>query len=162
MKAFRAALSIAVLGSIIALSGCGGKGGNSEPISDKQFGLLSKTWKVSSVKLGGADSTAHWTNFTLTISGTKGQESTYAYSCTSRPKLSVWKSSGSWTFGDCDANTTSDDPSTQICRDDGAKITYTIDAAGKNLQLQFTFTGQAYPGRVSNVSGDWTFNLTAQ
>lgn len=161
MKALRAVLSIAVLGSIIAFSGCGPKGGNSEPLPDKQFGLLSKTWKASTVSFGGTDKTSDWTGFTLTISGTKGQASSYAYSCTGRPKPSVWKDSGSWTFGDCDATTTNDDPATQICRDDGAKITYSIDAAGKNLQLAFNFSGAGYT-RVSNVSGDWVFNLVPQ
>lgn len=163
MKALRTVLSLAVLGSIIAFSGCGGKGGNSEPLSDKQFGLLSKTWKVkdvtgNSVFLGAADSTQHWKSFTLTISGTKGTASSYAYSCSGRPPRSVWPSTGSWQFGDCDATTTTDDPATQICRDDGAKITYTIDAAGQNLQIKFTFSGTGYT-RLSNVSGDWTFNL---
>jgi len=163
MKAFRTLLSLAIFGSLIAFSGCGGGGGNSEPLSDKQFGLLSKTtWKVSSVTYGGVDKTSpDWTNFTLTISGTKGQASTYAYSTTGRPKPSVWKDSGSWTFGDCDSSTNNDDPATQICRDDGAKITYSVDAASKNLQLSFTFTGAGYT-RVSNVSGDWVFNLVPQ
>ncbi len=162
MKALRTVLSIAVLGSVIAFSGCGGKGGNSEPISDKQFGLLSKVWKLkdvtgNSVFFGAVDSTANWKNFTLTISGTKGTASSYAYSCSGRPPRSVWPPSGSWQFGDC-TSATSGDPTTQICRDDGAKITYSIDAAGQNLQLKFTFSGTGYT-RVSNVSGDWTFNL---
>jgi hypothetical protein len=163
MKALRALLSLAVLCSIIAFSGCGGGKGNPEPLADKQFGLLSKVWKLkdvigNSVFLGSADSTKNWTNFKLTVSGTKGSASSYAYSCSGRPPRSVWPPSGSWQFGDCDASTTTDDPATQICRDDGAKITYSVDATGQNLQLKFTFNGTGYT-RLSNVSGDWTFNL---
>jgi hypothetical protein len=150
MKALRTFLSIAALGSVIAFSGCGGKGGNSEPLSDKQLGLLSKTWKVQDVKLDGNDSTAHWTNFQLTISGTKGQPTTFQYSCAKRPPRSAWPASGTWTFGT--------DPATQIVRDDGINIAYTIDAAAKNLQLTFTYSGNGYT-RVSNVSGAWTFDL---
>ncbi len=150
----RALLSAALLGSIIIFAGCGGKGGNPEPLSDKQLGLLSKTWKVKSVLLGSTDSTSHWTNFKLTIGGTKGQPNSFTYSCTGRPPRSVWPSSGTWTFGS--------DPATMIIRDaqaqDALNITYSVDATSANLQLQFSFSGTGYT-RVSNVSGDWTFNL---
>jgi len=163
----RALLSVALLSSIIIFSGCGGKGGNPEPLTDKQFGLLSKTWKVKSsggVLFGSnptqVDSTSHWTNFKLTIGGTKGQPNSFTYSCTCRPPRSAWPASGTWAFGS--------DPtlvSTQIIRDpqaqDALNITYTVDATSQNLQLQFTFTGKGYT-RVSNVTGDWTFNLVPQ
>ncbi len=79
MKSLQTLVSIAVIGTIIALSGCGGGGGNAEPVTDKQLGLLSKKWKLKDVTGGsvfkaGADSTTYWKNFTLTISGTKGQK----------------------------------------------------------------------------------------
>ncbi|MBI1770468.1 MAG: hypothetical protein HY015_06495 [Bacteroidetes bacterium] len=157
MKVLRSLLSVAVLGSMIAFTGCGSKGGNQEPLSDKQLGLLSKTWKVKDVLLGGADSTSHWSNFKLTIAGTKGQPTSFTYTCTGRPPRSVWPASGTWTFGDGDPSTP-DDPATQILRDDGAQITYTVDPASANLQLRFTFSGAGYT-RVNNVSGAWTFDL---
>src|SRR5258708_34335297 len=99
----RALLSVALLGSVVIFLGCGGKGGNPEPLTDKQFGLLSKTWKLknpngNSVFLGSTDSTTHWTNFKLTISGTKGQPA-FNYSCAGRPPRSVWPASGTWSFG---------------------------------------------------------------
>ncbi len=157
----RALLSVALLGSVVIFLGCGGKGGNPEPLSDKQFGLLSKTWKVKSsggVLYGSSpnqvDSTSHWTNFKLTIGGTKGQPNSFTYSCTGRPPRSAWPASGTWSFGS--------DPATMIVRDaqaqDALNITYTVDASSSNLQLVFHFTGTGYT-RVSNVSGDWTFNL---
>jgi len=150
MKALRAVLSLVILATIIAFSGCGPKPGNSEPLPDKQFGLLSKDWKVGTVLLGATDSTVHWNNFVLSITGTKGNASSYGYSCTGRPSRSVWPASGTWVFGT--------DPTTQILRSDDAAITYTIDAAGKNLQLKFSFSGSGYT-RISNLTGDWTFNL---
>ena len=155
MKALRALLSLVVLGSIIAFSGCSSGKGNSEPLPDKQFGLISKDWTIQSasggsVLLGATDSTSHWTNFVLSITGTKGNASSYGFSCTGRPSRSVWPLNGTWVFGT--------DPTTQILRSDGAAITYTVDATGKNLQLKFSFTGTGYT-RVSNLTGDWTFNL---
>jgi hypothetical protein len=152
MKSLRTLVSVAVLGTIIALSGCGGGKGNSEPVSDKQLGLLSKTWKVAgggSVLKAGADSTVYWTDFKITISGTKGQ-STFSYTCTGRPPLSVWPVSGTFQFGS--------DPTKVIARNDQAQITYSVDPSSSHLQMKFSFTGTGY-SRVSNVSGDWIFNL---
>ena len=161
MKALRTLLSVAVLGIVIAFSGCGGGGGNTAPLSDRQFGLLKKKWKVDVNFAGGGvlygapgssntvDSTSHWTNFTIEVKGTTGQPP-FSYECTGRHFPNVWKGTGTWTFGD--------DPATQIVRDDGAAITYSIDPASSKLQLAFSFTG-GYTSRVSNVSGSYTFHL---
>src|SRR5579859_7227661 len=96
MKAFRILTTVVSLGVISFLSSCGGGGGAGESTQDKQLGLLSKTWKVDNslgITLNGVDSTAHWTNFTLTLSGTKGN-TTFNYVCTGRPKLSAWPAGG--------------------------------------------------------------------
>ena len=152
MKSLRTIVSIAVLGAIIALSGCGGGKGNSEPVSDKQLGLLSKTWKPGTVTVGGSPDASDWSSFTITISGTKGQP-TFNYTCTGRPPVSVWKSSGTFQFGS--------DPTKTMTRDDGFVITYSVDPASSNLSMRFTFPSSTpgYTGRTSNVSGDWVFNL---
>jgi len=159
MKSLQTLVSIAVIGTIIALSGCGGGGGSAEPATDKQLTLLSKTWKLKSLTGGsvfkaGADSTTRgWNNgFTLTISGTKGQ-TTFNYACANRPPLSVWKSAGTFQFNSDPKKVTTD-----LTRDDGAAVTYAVDASGSNLQLKFSFSGAGY-SRTSNVQGDWIFNL---
>lgn len=168
MKALRTVLSLVILGSIIAFSGCGGGGGKQEPLPDKQLGLLSKTWKVkdptgNSVFKDQSDSTTYWKNFTLTISGTKGQ-TTFSYSCAGRPPRSVWPSSGTWSFV-TNSTTPGIGPENSIVRDpsqqDALNITYNVDAAGKNLHLEFQFNGNGYT-RVSNVSGFWSFDLIPQ
>lgn len=155
MKAFRSLIAVASLAALFVLSGCPGSKNNPESTQDKQFGLLSKTWKVSSVSLGGVDKTGEWTGFQLAISGTKGATS-FSYSCTSRPTLSPWKASGTWAFGT--------NPVTQIVRDGGTAdeqaITYTVDATGANLELDFSYSGSGYT-RVGVVSGNWVFKLTS-
>jgi len=155
MKAFRTLITVISLAALFTYSGCGGGKGNTESTQDKQLGLLTKTWKIASVSLGGVDQTASWPGFQLSITGTKGTTS-FSYSCTGRPQLSPWKSTGSWTF---DTN-----PVTQIIRDGGTadeqKITYTVDAAGANLELDFNYTGTGY-SRVDVVSGNWVFKFTS-
>ena len=164
MKALRTLLSVSVLGIMIAFSGCGGGKGNTEPVADQQLGKLTKVWKVKptggvlyGTGLNQVDSTNNWKSrpFLLTITGTKGQ-TTFNYSCTGRPRRSVWPSAGTWSF-------VTSDPTHSITRDPGGvdelPISYTVDASGTSLQLIITnFTGTGYT-RVSNVSGDWTFNL---
>ncbi len=161
---------IYLFGSIIclfALVNCGGSSSTPEPIADQQFTKLAKTWKISSATLDGVDKTADYNAgistdvgpMKLTISGTKGTASSYAYALTGRPALSPWPKSGSWAFGT--------DPSTQIIRDKGTAdelaVTYTVDAT--NLQVSFNFSnsngGYTNP-RVNVVSGQWVFKFTAQ
>ena len=162
MKSLRTLLSVAVLGTLIALSGCGGGGGSSEPISDQQLGKLKKTWKVDTTYPSGGvtygapgssntvDSTSHWTLFKLTIDGTKGQPSTFTYTCTGRELPNIWEASGTWEFGT--------KPESQIVRGDGALIGYSINPAATTLTLSFSFDKQ-YGARVSNVTGNYTFHL---
>jgi hypothetical protein len=151
MKAFRILTTVVSLGVILVFSGCGGKGGAAESTQDKQLGLLTKTWKLTSVTLGGVDQNASgaWTNFQLTMTGAKGATS-FAYSCTGRPALGPWPASGAWTFGA--------DPVTQIIRDKGTadELPVTYIATTTSLQVNFSYSGNGYT-RVSNVSGAWVF-----
>ncbi|MBS1559521.1 MAG: hypothetical protein JST69_12430 [Bacteroidetes bacterium] len=154
---FLAALSVVAL---LSFSGCGKKG-NEQPIQDKQLGLLSKTWTVSSVTLGGTDVTNsggwNWSAFSLTISGTIGQGATgvYNYSCANRPNAGTnpWPSGGTWSYGASPASQINRDPSTT-----NLPMTYSVNSSGTVLQISFTLS----PGagwRTSNVSGNWVFNL---
>jgi len=152
MKAFRILTTVVSIGFILVLFGCG-KNTPAESTQDKQLKLLSKTWKASTVTLGGVDQSTTWTNFQLTISGTKTPP--FNYSCASRPTTNgPWPASGTWTFDD----TT---PATVVIRaEDNLKITYAVTAT--TLQMTFHFTGNGYPGpRVSNIAGDWAFNFTS-
>ena len=151
MKAFRISTPLVFLGLILIFSGCGSKSTPAESTQDKQLGLLSQTWKVGTVTLDTKDqnATGAWTNFQLTISGTKGG-TTFNYSCAGRPTLGPWPASGTWTFGT--------DPVTQIIRtEDNLNMTYTVTPT--TLQVNFNYAGNGY-SRVSNVSGNWIFNFT--
>jgi len=148
MKEFRILTTVVSLGVILIFSGCGGKNTPAESTQDKQLGLLSHTWKVTTVTLGSVDQSSTWTGFTLTITGTKGATS-FAYSCAGRPALGPWPASGTWSFGT--------DPITQITRtEDTLPITYTVTAT--TLQLTFNYTGNGYT-RFNNVSGNWVFSF---
>ena len=154
MKAFRILTTAVSLGVILIFSGCGGKGTPAESTQDKQLGLLSHTWKVSTVTLETTDKTTDWTGFQLTISGTKGASS-FNYSCASRStKLGPWLASGTWAFDT--------DPVTQIIRtEDNLHMTYTVTATTLQISFNFPTTATGYTGpRVSNVSGNWVFNFT--
>lgn len=120
-------------------------------IEDFQLGKLSKTWSATSVKLDNVDQTGY-DNFVLTISGTAGS-STFGYSVTGRPVLGPWLSSGQWKFGAS--------PETQIIRDSntGDELDMTYSVTDTQLQITFTFTGDGYSGRVSNVKGQWVFTF---
>ena len=120
-------------------------------IEDIQLGKLSKTWTATSVKLDNVDQTGY-DNFALTLSGTAGGP-VFPYSTTGRPVLGTWLSSGLWKFGAS--------PETQIVRDPGTgdELNMTYSVTDTQLQITFTFTGDGYPGRVSNVKGQWVFTF---
>jgi len=118
-------------------------------IEDLQLEKLSKTWSATSVKLDNVDQ-AGYDNFALTISGTAGSSS-FGYSVTGRPPLSPWPSTGQWKYGVS--------PETQIIRDPstGDELDITYSVTNSQLQIIFTFTGDGYQGRISNVKGQWIF-----
>ncbi|MCB0491122.1 MAG: hypothetical protein KDC93_01775 [Cyclobacteriaceae bacterium] len=141
-----------VFGILLVSQGCKKSSGPGETVEDIQLGKLSKTWNATSVKLDNVDQT-DYDNFALTISGTAGS-TTFGYSAAGRPTtLSPWLSSGQWKFGAS--------PETQIIRDPdtGDELDMTYSVTDTQLQITFTFTGDGYPGRVSNVKGQWVFTF---
>lgn len=152
MKAFRLLLFFALVAALFTYSGCGGNDTPEEPITDVQLGKLAKTWKVASVSLDGVDKTSDYTNFQLTLSGTKGQTS-FGYTTASRPALSPWKASGAWEFGTA--------VETQIIRDKGTadELAMTYAVSETSLQITFTYNGAGYTARTGVVKGQWVYNL---
>lgn len=141
-----------VFGILLVSQGCKKDSGPGETVEDIQLRKLSKTWNATSVKLDNLDQT-DYDNFALTISGTAGSP-TFGYSVTGRPTtLSPWLSSGQWKFGAS--------PETQIVRDPdtGDELNLTYSVTDTQLQITFTFTGDGYPGRISNVKGQWVFTF---
>lgn len=147
MKSFKFLLAAALLGTLLTYSGCGSKKGPTLTPADAQLAKLSKTWKLTTATLDNAAQTGY-ANFQLTVTGTAGQ-TTFGYSTTGRPALSPWASSGTFTFGT--------DVSTQVVRDDGLPITYSV--TDTQLQVTFTYNGAGIAGRVNNVKGVWVYTF---
>ncbi len=166
MKALRFLFLLGAVGGLLTFSNCGGGGSTPEPVADQQFTKLSsKTWTISSVSLDGTDRTAEYQAgvtgdagpMKLTISGTKGNASTYAYAVAGRPALSPWPKSGTWQFGT--------DPTQNIIRDKGTSSELAVNYAtdGTTLTITFTYSGNGYSNpRVGVVAGGWTFKFTGQ
>lgn len=141
---------VALSAALLTYSGCDKNKTPTPSDEEVQLGLLSKTWKATSVKKDNVDQTGY-TNFNLTLSGVVGP-SPFTYSTTGRPPLSPWLSSGNWTFDT--------DPLTSIIRDKGPvdelKITYAVTET--TLQMTFNFQGAGY-ARVGNVKGQWVMTF---
>ena len=141
------------LGSLLIFNCCKKDDDPGQSIEDIQLGKLSKTWTADAVTLDATDQTGY-DNFTLTISGTPGNTS-FGYTAAGRPSTSPWPSSGTWSFGTS--------PETQIIRDPGTgdELALTYSVTDTQLQITFAFSGSGYPGRVSNVNGQWVFTFTS-
>lgn len=152
MKVLRLLSLISITAVLLTYAGCKGKGSDPEPIADVQFDKLKKTWKINTVSLDGADKTADYTSFQLTVSGTKGTPP-FDYSTSGRPSLSPWKSSGKWDFGTA--------VETQIIRDKGTadELAMTYAVTESTLTISFNFSGTGYAARTGVVSGDWVFTF---
>jgi len=152
MKALRILSLLLVITVFFTYTGCKDKKDEPEPIADVQFDKLNKTWKINTVSLDGADKTADYTGFQLTLSGTKGTPP-FNYATSGRPSLSPWPASGKWDFGA--------DPEAQMIRDKGTAdelaLTYTVTES--TLTVSFTFNGTGYAARTGVVKGAWIYTF---
>lgn len=152
MKAFKILTLVGLFGILLTYSSCKKDDPEPEPITDVQLEKLAKPWKIDAVTLDGVDKISDYTNFTLTLTGTKGNTS-FGYSTTNRPSLSPWKASGSWEFGSA--------VETQIIRDKGTpdELAMTYAVTETTLSITFTFNGDGYPARTGVVKGQWNFKF---
>ncbi|NOS56669.1 MAG: hypothetical protein HOP37_10500 [Cyclobacteriaceae bacterium] len=156
MKSLKFVLLLLSVGVLFSLTNCGGDSKPAESVADQQLTKLSKTWKLTSVtQQGAAVTTPSYSAFQLVMSGTKGATS-FGYTTTGRPStLSPWKASGTWAF-------VKDQETTLITRDpdnasDKLDMTYVVSESA--LEISFNFTGQGYPGRTDQVTGNWVFKF---
>jgi hypothetical protein len=125
---------------------------------EKQLGLLSKTWTITSATKD-TDRTGDFKNpdLALEISGafdSGNPKGPYKYKITgTMPTPSPWASgSGTWTFGA--------DPSKTIIRGDDVEIHYVL--SGNTLTLTFTCTTCGDDNaKVKSAEGEWVFVFTA-
>jgi hypothetical protein len=161
MKLLTRTLSLLTIASLaLFFANCGGDEGDDTPVEKTQLGKLKGTWEIESATLEGGtpspDKTADYAGFTLTLDGTYDADNEdpfpYDYSTNGRPDLSPWEASGTWAFGG--------NPKTQIVRDDGLGIVYTLSSDG-SLTLEYTFFGAGFPNaKAAEVEGNWTLVLT--
>lgn len=112
---------------------------------------------MSSVTYQGAAPTLDHSKFTLTITGSHGNN-TLQYSVTGRPTgPSAWPASGTFTFG-------TDVKQELIRNDSNGDVPVHYNVTDTQLTMDFTFANEnAYnAGRTANVGGDWTFTFTKQ
>jgi len=137
---------------LMTYSGCKKSKSEAEPVTDQQIDLLNNggtSWKVQQVTRDGNDTTVVWQSFLFTLAGVHGSTSV-PYSCTGRPTTSCWESSGSLILS-------ATNPTTQMTRDDGVLITYSVTST--QLKMSFTFSNTTGYSRVANVTGNWVFTL---
>jgi hypothetical protein len=164
-QTLRALLLLALGGSLLTYSGCKHGGGSTEPITDQQIDKLNgKTFTVTAVTLGTVDKIAdgtysNTTPMTIAFTGGAHGSLTINYACSNRPAVSVWKSTGTMTL---DAT----NPQTLMTRDDQIPITYLLTTSTTapittTLQMNFQFSSSTGYTRTTDVSGQWSFTLTA-
>ncbi|MFZ5970996.1 MAG: hypothetical protein ACOYXA_05350 [Bacteroidota bacterium] len=149
---FKSVLLMGALATLLLFPGCG-PGNPPEPtVEEVQLGKLTTTWTISNVTLDNVSKISDYPQFQLTVTGTVGAPS-FGYSTVGRPNVSPWPASGSWKFGT--------DPATQIVRDSGAdELPMTYSVTDTQLQLTFSYSGNGFTARTSNVKGTWVFTFT--
>jgi hypothetical protein len=152
--AARVLSSLILVGIATFYFSCKGDDGEKSE-QDAQIQKLNGTWEIQSsddVTLSASAPSEDFTGFTLTISGTVGQNTlSYIKSQGSLPTVSPWESSGTLTFGQNVMET--------LVRDDDVIITYEV--TDSQLIMTFDYDPNA-GGRVRNVEGAWKFVFTKQ
>jgi hypothetical protein len=157
MKLQQRILSVLAILSLALFSSCGSDEGGKTAPEKTQLKKLTKTWNIVSAELDDVSRTADFSGFKLTIDGVYDKDATagdfpYDFSVSgSRPDPSPWEASGNWEFGSS--------AETQIVRDDGVGITYSINSSGE-LSMTFQCISCNYAGsRVGQVNGIWEFKF---
>ena len=146
------ALALGIVCFLMTYSGCKKKKEEPVPIADQQLDLLTKApWKATGVTLDNVNKMSDYANFTLTMTGTKGNPQ-FSFSTAGRPSLSPWPANGNFTF-----DTAS--PASKLSRNDTPPVAVNYTATASTLTMSFNFTGAGYTARVGSVKGDWTFTF---
>lgn len=130
------------------LMSCGSGDPKPDQAAQKLEELSKRDWKIESVERDGIDYTSFYTNFKITISGTK---ELLTYQTFNRPAKSPWMASGTAIFGDQISKQLILNPNT----DDELSVDY--EANAKRLEIRFLFDGDGYNARVEQVKGPWIF-----
>jgi hypothetical protein len=165
MKRTQRILSIISILSLAVFANCGGDDA-STPAQKTELGKLSGTWTVSSVTDDDGART-DFSGMTLTLSGTFNSstpDGPYNYAVAKPspfPIPSPWpkpgETDGEWEFSSISSS------GGQVLRDPGTadQVAMTYTLSGNTLTLIFNVSGDGWAGgKVSNVTGEWTFVFT--
>ena len=156
MKAVPAIIFCICVVSFILVTGSCKKGDDPKPDAQEvQVSNLSKTWKVTEVRLNNTSLTGY-SELKLVLSGSFGN-ALYGYNVTGAPDNNPWPASGSWKFGN--------PMESKIIRDPGntkeVEVTYAL--TNDELRLNFIFNGKGFPGnRTASIEGAWSFTLVPE
>lgn len=140
---------IAIIMMVLALVDCKSKGEDPGPSDqDLQLEKLTAAWTCTAATRDDVNQDGY-TNFKLNISGTAGSDS-FGYSASGRPSLSPWPASGTWKFGS--------NAGSELTRDTDLPVAYSVTE--NQLELTFTYSGNGFNGRVTEVNGQWKFTFT--
>lgn len=137
-------LSIAIL-SICQLSSCSSD--KSDPVKDTFNNNLSRNWGINNVQLDAKDVTNAFPGMTLNF--TKDGKYT-----TTNPVGNLWPASGTFSL-----QPSSTQGLYNLQRNDNVLVTIT-QLSTTALQFKMTFA-TAPGGRISSVTGNYTFNMKA-
>lgn len=175
MKFLRISCLVVLITGFLGFTSCGPGGGGDPTIEEAQLKALtipaksktSQVWALSQATLDGVDKMTDYPGFKIEIKGVFTEDGgTYDYEIIARPIKTVakpglkspWpKDLGKWKFGI--------PASAQVIREPGdAKLEQDMayEVTNTQLILTFTYTGEGYSTRTSNVSGEWIMKFTPQ
>ena len=143
MKTFTNMLALAVVVSVLVLSGCG-KGDEPGP-GDSESQRISKLlasgiWQMKSVTVDGTPQTEHFDGLTLSFTAT-GFTATFGDP--------VWPATGRWTF--------SDGTATSFTRNDDVVVSIS-NISETSLMLSLKWDKNTFgPGKASSIAGTYVF-----
>ena len=165
MKIASRILSLLILVVITTIyTGCKKSDDDEKTEEQTQLEKLKGVWTIVSAN-DGDDRTGDFIDdvdpavkMKLTLEGNYAEGGIYNYSLTGpRPNPSPWPASGTWKFGTNKLAELIRDPNT------GNELPMTYSVTDTDLIIEFTVPDghQGWPGgRISSVSGQWTFTFT--
>ncbi len=104
---------------------------------------------AASVNVPAGSNVTDWTGFKITFTGDENGGTYTTNSDTEKLQHGVWKSSGTWAFGD--------DEGLVLIRDGNADMPISVDISDADFKLVFQMTSPL--GRTNVVGGEWSFNF---
>jgi hypothetical protein len=120
---------------------------HSPSMEDQQMQKMMGTWKASSVQVDGTDITDQYTNFALTFFKSGSTKEMVA----TNPGYVFYSGTDVWDFA------ASSRASKIIRSSDGIEMN--VQVTQSNLMLTFNVPVASNGGRISGMSGNFTFNL---